>query len=194
MICNMQGIIRLLLLFHPRGAKRCHLLEHRAILIMRSRQVARGHEEFVYNLAASENECFFEKLRPLFLRQRMMSIQPAFEGIEFFSQSLNSFGVLDGGVNLEAIANDARICKQTSSVLFREFSNFINVEAAVGFAEIIGFLKDRDPRESSLVDLKNKTFEEQVVIREWKSVLGVVIRSVENVFGMRITIFAIGGH
>ena len=40
----------------------------------------------------------------------------------------------------------------------------------------------------------DEPLKEQIVIIEWKSILGIVIVLVESVFGMRVTVIAIGDH
>ena len=45
---------------HPRGAKRRSLLIYGAILLVCTRQIPRGNEKLVDNLAAGKDECFLE--------------------------------------------------------------------------------------------------------------------------------------
>jgi hypothetical protein len=75
----------------------------------------------------------------------MIRIQPAFEGAEFLPQFPNPLRVFDGGIDLQTVADDACIRQQTGVILFGELRNFINVEAAIGFTEIIRLFQDRDP-------------------------------------------------
>jgi hypothetical protein len=64
----------------------------------------------------------------------------------------------------------------------------------IGFVKVLGFLQDRDPGKTCLVDLQDQSLEQQVVILEWKTVLCIVIRSIEYVFGVGVAIIAVGAH
>lgn len=56
---------RLLSFLHPRGFLRRHLLERGAVLLVCAGQVARGHEEFIYDLAAGKHKRFFQDLNTI---------------------------------------------------------------------------------------------------------------------------------
>lgn len=123
-----------------------------------------------------------------------MRIQPAFEGAMLGSQVENPLRVDDGRVDLEPVADDARIGQQAGAIRLRVIRYRFEVEVVIGAAEVIRFLEDGDPRQPRLVDLENKALEEQVVVVERKTVLGVVIGLVEGVFRMGEAVFAVGGH
>jgi hypothetical protein len=63
----------------PRGLQARHLPVDRAIRLMCAGQVSGGHQKFLDDLPAGENEVPFEKFRPLVQRKRTMRVQPAFE-------------------------------------------------------------------------------------------------------------------
>src|SRR6185503_1384407 len=107
---------------------------------------------------------------------------------------LNTFCILNCSIDFESIADDASIGKQASAIFFAIFRNLINIEVVIRLAKILRLLQDRDPRKSCLIDFKNKSFKEQVVILERESVLCIVIRFVEGVFGVRAAVLAISGH
>jgi hypothetical protein len=109
------------------------------------RQIAGGHEKFVHNLAACENKGFLEKFCPFILRQWMMRIQPAFEGTIFLLKDLDPFGVLNGGIDFEPVADDTRICQQAGAVVLRVIFDFVVVLTPIGFTEVFRLLQDRDP-------------------------------------------------
>ncbi len=123
-----------------------------------------------------------------------MCIQPAFEGAKFLAQSSNPLGVLNGGVDLEAVSNNARVSKQSGTVFLCEFGDLVYIKAAIGFAEVICFLQDGDPRKPRLIDLKDEALEEQVVILERKPILRIVVHPVESIFGVGVAVVAVGGH
>ena len=62
MICDMYGII---LLSHPGRAERSDLFVDRAVLLVRTGQIARGHEELVHDLAAGEDEGLLQDLNTI---------------------------------------------------------------------------------------------------------------------------------
>ena len=161
---------------------------------MRSRQISRGHEEFVNDLTASEDECLFEKLCPLFLRERMMTIQPFAERSMFLLQLKNPLRIDDGRVDLESISDNARIIEQSCHIPLTILCHPGDIETVIGLAKVIGFLQDRNPGKPCLIDLKDKTFKEQVIILQRKSVFGVMVCPIKCVFGMGKAIIAIAGQ
>ena len=123
-----------------------------------------------------------------------MRIQPTLERTEFFLQFLNPLGVLNRRVHFQAVADDSRVRKEASAILLAKFCHFRNVESAIGFTEVICPLQNQNPRQPRLIDLENQSFEEQVVVIERESVLGIVVNPVIRIFGMGITVVAISGH
>ncbi len=64
----------------------------------------------------------------------------------------------------------------------------------IGFVEVLGFLQDRDPGKSCLVDLKDEALEQQIVILEREPILGIVIGFIECIFGVGVAVIAVSGH
>lgn len=52
-------------------------------LVMRARQISCGHQKFVDDFTASEDERLFEKLRPLFPGERRVAVEPIRERAMF---------------------------------------------------------------------------------------------------------------
>ena len=123
-----------------------------------------------------------------------MCVQPAFEGAVFDSQAENPLRIDDGRVDLESIADDACVSQQAGAVRLSVIRHGFEVEVVIGAAEVVGFLEDGDPRQACLVDLQHKALEEQVIVVERETVLGVVIGLVEGVFGVGNAVFAVSSH
>lgn len=84
-------------------------------------------EKFVDDLSACEDKGLFEKFCPFFFGERVMRIEPAFEGTKLFFQFEDLLGVDDRGVDLEPV-NDADICQQAGAILFGIGGNFFDLE------------------------------------------------------------------
>src|SRR3546814_2606438 len=84
----------------------------RAGLVVGARQVAGAHEEFADDLAAHELEGLAEQLHPLVLAERMVRVDPAAEGAVVAAQGDDALCILDGGVDLQAVADDAGVRQQ----------------------------------------------------------------------------------
>jgi hypothetical protein len=97
----------------------------------------------------------------------------------FLLQGADPAGVLDGGVHLEPVPDDAGIAQQPGAIPLTIPRHAIDVEAVVGFREPRALLEDREPREPGLVDLEHQSFEQRRVVPNGKTVLAVVIRAVE---------------
>lgn len=123
-----------------------------------------------------------------------MHVQPAFEGAMLGSQIQDPLGVDDGCVDLESVADDACIGQQAGAIRFGVIRHGFEVKVVISAAEAIRFFENGDPRQPRLVNLKDKTLEEQVVVVERESVLGVVIGLVEGIFRMGEAVLAVSGH
>jgi len=75
-------------------------------------QVAGAHQELARDLAAGEAEVLFEELHPLGLGARVMCVEPGPEGAEPVADAEEAPRILDGGIDLEAIADDASVAQQ----------------------------------------------------------------------------------
>src|SRR5689334_15193003 len=69
-----------------------------------------------------------------------------------------STGVVNGGVDLEAIAHDTRICQQTRNILLGIASDHGHVELVERLAVVVTFGKNRIPTQASLRALQDQEF------------------------------------
>ena len=75
-------------------------------------EIAGGQQELAADLAACELEMSLEELHPLGMGPGMMGVEPAGERPVGCLQRLNAPGILDRGIDLETVTDDARIGKQ----------------------------------------------------------------------------------
>ena len=123
-----------------------------------------------------------------------MCIQPAFERAKFFSQLKDPLCVDDGRIDFQAVTDDASIFHQAGAFLLRVLRNLLDLEVIIGLAKVLRLFQNRDPRQASLVDLKDEPLEEQIVVMERKSILCVVIGPVVGVPGMGFAVVAVGSR
>jgi hypothetical protein len=69
-------------------------------------QIAEAHQELAHDLPAGEAECLLDQLDPIVLVDGMMVIEPGRKGAVFRADLLQALGILDGGVDLQAVADD----------------------------------------------------------------------------------------
>ncbi len=112
---------------------------------MRAGQVAGANQELAGNLTAGEHERLFEQLDPLRLVARMVFVEPSRERAMTGADLLNTCGVGDCGVDLQAIADDAFIGEQALALAIAVGGDAINVEVVKGGAEMIALAQNRQP-------------------------------------------------
>src|SRR5687768_9054191 len=91
-------------------------LVHRTARHVGTRQVADAHEELAHDLASGEAKGLFEKLHPLLLAPRMMRRQPGSKGTMGCFQFENAFGIADGGIHLQPVADDPWVRKKAGPI------------------------------------------------------------------------------
>lgn len=64
----------------------------------------------------------------------------------------------------------------------------------IRLAEVICLFQNGDPGKPGLIDLQDETLEEQVIILQRESVLGIMVGYVEGIFWMRDTVITIAGQ
>src|SRR5438105_11726254 len=97
---------------HPRRLQLRDLAVDRAALVVGARQVADADQELAGDLAAGEQERLLEELDPRSLVARVMRGDPGGERAVLPGDRLDAPGVLDDRVDLQAVADDARIGQQ----------------------------------------------------------------------------------
>src|SRR5947209_815969 len=172
---------------HPWRAEPRNPAEERTRLGVRPRQIAGAQQELAGDLAAGEDERLAEQRHPLVLAARMMRVQPGAERAVRGPQGAHATRVLDGRVDLQAIADDSLVAQQR---LGAHAAHAIDVEVAERGAEGLTLFQDRQPRKARLVDLEHEALEEAVVIGDRKAVLAIVIRPVPGMPGRDLAIAA----
>jgi hypothetical protein len=152
-----------------------HLLVNGASRLVGAREIAGAHQEFSYDLAAGETEGRFEQFDPFFFGQRVMVVEPFFERTEFFLNFLYLFSVVDGGVDLEAVADDAGIGQEAIALTLAITGNLVDIEVIEGAEEIFFLFQDSRPGQAGLVDLQDEAGEQAVVIFDGKAIFVVVV-------------------
>jgi hypothetical protein len=86
--------------------------------------------------------------------------------------------VVDGGPNLAAVANDARVAEQPLDVPLVELCYRIRVEPSERCSEVLTLSENREPRQSRLEAFEAQLLEQPIVRRDAVSPFIVVIRHV----------------
>ena len=105
-------------------------------------QVAGAHQEFTGDFAAGEFKSLLEEFDPVGGALGVVGVEPVFEGTVLCLQVLDNLGVVDGGVDFQAVAYDAGVVQQALAVGVGEGGNGGDVETGVGGAEGGGFVQD----------------------------------------------------
>ena len=125
------------------------------------------------------------QVRPPILKRRAANEVPDefVEGIEFLLDPEEGFGVGDGGLNFESIANDAGIAKERSSFCGVVASDSGWIEAAEKLAVTFAFLEDSVPAKAGLRAFKDQELEPAAIVVDGNAPFFVVVLDVERVFG-----------
>ena len=105
------------------------------------------------------------------------------EGAEFFLNLQEGFGVGDGGLDFEPIADDAGILEQDADFLGVVASDFGGIEATEEFAVTFALLENGVPAEASLSAFEDEEFEPAVVVVDGNAPFFVVVSDAERVGG-----------
>ena len=125
----------------------------------------------------------------------MVFVEPGFEGTVVFLKLFDHFGIADGGVNFEPVADDAGILQEFLPFLIRIAGYFIDIEIIEGFKEIILLVEDGLPAQASLVDLQDQAGKKFVIVMERKAVFIIMIGPVNGVFaGVLDEVAIVGTH
>jgi len=84
------------------------------------------------------------------------------------------------GVDLQAIPDDPGIGQETASILAAEPRYTRYIEAIIGPLEALLLLENGEPGKSGLIYLQNEALEESIVVVDGKTVLAVVIGTMEG--------------
>ena len=158
---------------------------NRAIITMCPRKPACGHQEFLDDKGAGENECLSEKSGPGSVAARMVCRKPAMKPAMAVPQGHESLRIDNRGLDLAPVANDAAVGQQSVDIPSCVSGNLVDVESLKGAAECCSFLEDERPGETGLVDFQNKPLEEFVVAPDRKPVLAVMVKAVHGIVGSK---------
>ena len=86
-----------------------------------------------------------------------------------------SLRVVDRGLDLAAVSNNARITEESLHIGFIESRNDVWIESSKTESEILAFAQDREPAQPGLEPLETDLLEKPVVITLGESPLSVVI-------------------
>jgi len=123
----------------------------------------------------------------------MLRIEPAAKRAVRVLQRHDAPRVLDGRIDLEAIADDARIGEQPAPLAPSVARHALDREVVERRAERLALLQDREPREPRLVDLEHEAFEQRVVGAQREPVFAVVVGAVPGVSGSDAAVAHAGG-
>src|SRR5687768_9191316 len=137
---------------------------------MRARQIAGAHQELTRDLAAGEDERLLEELHPFRFLARMMCIEPLRERAVRLAQRENALRIFYGGVDFQAIADDAGVAEEAFAAAGVEARHFLECESGKCIDERLALFEDREPRKPGLIDLQHEALEEPVVITDRKAV------------------------
>ncbi|MCU1351341.1 MAG: uvrC, partial [Acidimicrobiales bacterium] len=129
----------------PRRVERQDLGVDRAGRMVGSGEPARAHEQLAGDLAASEAEGALEQADPVGEGERVVQVEPVGERAVLVADALEDDRVGDGGVDLEAVADDAGVVEEPRPVGGTEARDGVNVEPGIGGAERLPLLEDREP-------------------------------------------------
>jgi hypothetical protein len=118
--------------------------------------------------------------RPL-VRRRLETPEIGGERTLLPDQVDGAAGVVDGGRDLAAMADDAGIAQHALDIGLAERSHLFDVEARKGAAEILALPEDGDPREAGLEALQAHLLEEPRVVVDRPAPFMVVIGEIEFV-------------
>ena len=122
-----------------------------------------------------------------------MVIQPGLKGSEVFLKINDHPGIVDGGVDLQSISDDAGVVEQALAIDLGERRDPTDIETGVRFPEGLLFFENGRPAKPSLVDLQKQTAEEFMVVGDRKAIGRVVVNAVKVAGFHAADGFAVGG-
>ena len=140
-------------------------------------QVAGAHQKFVDDFAADKLEGFFKDFQPAVQIGcgGGVGVEPVFEGAVFGLDGEDLAGVVDGGVDFQAVADDAGIGKQALAVLVVKCGDGGDVKAAIGSLKGVLLAQNQRPAQAGLVDFQHQPLEKFLVVGHGKAVNVVVV-------------------
>jgi hypothetical protein len=90
-------------------------------------------------------------------------------------------GVVDGGLDLGPVADDAGVLQQTLDSLRVEPSHGVDVEGLEGAPEVLAFAEDGEPAQSRLETFEAELLEQAIVVGDRAAPFEVVVRPVQRI-------------
>ncbi len=92
-----------------------------------------------------------------------MKLEPSQKRTVFAPNLENALGIFNGGINFQAVANDAGVGHQTRKVFIVKSRNVLELEIRVSPGKTLTFFQNRFPRQPRLVDLEDQTLEQTFI-------------------------------
>src|SRR5262249_23717288 len=105
------------------------------------------------------------------------------ETAEILLHRQECLGILDGGFDLQAIADDPRIGEQCLNLLRTVPGNQGGIKLVEGFSITGALLQDRFPTEAGLGTLQHQELEEATVVVDRHTPFGVVVLDIQVALG-----------
>ncbi len=102
------------------------------------------------------------------------------EGAAFGGEIGGALGVVDGGFDFAAVADDGGVVEEAGYVPGGEAGDFGVIELAEGAAETFALVEDGEPTEAGLKAFEAELFKEAVIVVDGESPFGVVVEAVEG--------------
>jgi hypothetical protein len=122
-------------------------------------------------------------ISPPVKRKVWVRVEPGGEGAVRVAQREHAARVLDRGLDLQPVADDAGVTQEPRALAPAIGRDAHGIEAVVGHGEALSLLEDRQPRQARLIDLQHEAAEEGGVVAEREAVLAVVVRAMKGMAG-----------
>src|SRR5690606_22042292 len=99
-----------------------------------------------------------------------------------------ALSVVDRGIDLEPVADDADVGEQPGALGLAVARHHVGIESLEGAPKRLALLEDREPRQAGLVDLEHEPLEQPRVVTQREAVFVVVIGAVEWMAGSDLAV------
>ncbi len=113
--------------------------------------------------------------------ERVLGVEPGGETAMAAAQAQDHAGIVDRGIDLEPVADDARVGEQARAISFAIRGDTLDVEAVVGAVEARALLQHRLPAQPGLVDFQQQALEQHGFVAVRETVFVVVVIAMHGV-------------